>query len=75
MGKDIGRICKHSQHQISTPSIKAPVLSYVDSKTSSSIELTIISVPSVIENKQKNSVFGAKNCIQTDLSITNNGNI
>ena len=53
MGKDIEQIYKHSQSQLSTPSIKTPVISYSNSQTSSSIELTITSVSSVIDkNKQ-----------------------
>ena len=75
MGKDIGHIYKHSQSQISTPSIKAPFISYSASQTSSSIELTITSVSSVIYNKQTNCVFCSKNTIQNDLNITNNDDI
>ena len=72
MGKDIGKILKRSQFQLSTPSIKALVLSYLAYQTSSSIELTITYVPSVMDKKQTNYVFCFKNSIQNDLSITNN---
>ena len=75
MGKDILRIYKHSQSQLSTTSIKAPVLSYSDDQTSSYIELTITSVSSVIDKKQTNSVLCSKNSIQNDLNITNNDDI
>ena len=57
MGKDIGQTYKHSQSQLSTLSIKAPVLSYSVSQTSSSIELTITSVPSVIDKKTNQFCF------------------
>ena len=53
MGKYIGRIYKHSQSKLSTTSIKAPVLSYLDSLTPSYTELTITSVYSGIDKKQK----------------------
>ena len=75
MGKDIGKFYKHSQYQISTPSIKAPVISYLASQTSSSIVLTINSVPSVRDKKQTNSVFCSEKFIQNYLSITNNDDI
>ena len=44
MGKDIGRIYKHGQYQISTLSIKKIVISYSDSQTLSSIESKITSI-------------------------------
>ena len=53
MGKDIGRIYKHSQYQLSTSSLKAHIISYSEPKTSSSIELTIMSVPSATDKHQK----------------------
>ena len=52
MGKDIGKIYKHSQSQISTPSTKAPIILYLAYQTSSSIELTITSVLSVIDKNK-----------------------
>ena len=51
MGKEIERIYKHSQSQPSNPPIKAPVISTFASQTSSSIELTITSVPSIVDKK------------------------
>ena len=63
MGKEIERIYKHGQYQISTLSFKAPVCS------------SLASVPSVREKKQNNSVLGSKNFIQNDLCITNNDDI
>ena len=71
MGKDIGKIYKHGKHQLSNPSIKAPVLLSLASKTPSSIELTMTSVPSV-RDKKTNSGLCSKNSIQNDVSITNN---
>ena len=53
MGKDIGRIYKHGQSQFSTLSIKAHVISFLASQTSSSIELTITSVPYVMDKKNQ----------------------
>ena len=43
MGKDIGRIYKHSQSQLSTLSFKAPVHSYSASQVSLFIKLTTTS--------------------------------
>ena len=54
MGKNIGRIYKYGQSQLSTLSLKAPVSSYSDPQTSPAIELTTTSVPSVRDqNKNK----------------------
>ena len=53
MGKDIGRIYKHGQYQISTLSIKEIVISYSDSQTLSSIESKITPASSVIEKKNQ----------------------
>ena len=75
MGKYIGKIHKYSQSQISNMLIKAPAISYSDFQTSSYIELTITSVPSVIDKKQTNSIFCSKNSIHNYLSITNNDDI
>ena len=49
MGKDIGRIYKHSQYQLSTLSLKTPVISYSEPQTSSDIKLTTTSVPYVTD--------------------------
>ena len=51
MGKDIGKIYKHGQYQLSNVSFKAPVRAYSASQTSSSIKLTTTSVPSVRDKK------------------------
>ena len=75
MGKAIGKICQHRQSQLSTLSIKEPVLSYSASQTSSSTSLTRTLVSSVIDKKQTNSVLCSQNTIQNDLNITNNDNI
>ena len=54
---------------------KAHVRSSSASQISSSIELTITSVPSVREKKENNYVLCSKNSIQNAVSITNNNNI
>ena len=61
MGRDIGRIYKHGQSQISNPEIKESVPLSLASYSSSSIELTITSVPSVRDKNQTNSVLCSKN--------------
>ena len=75
MDKDTGQIYKHSQPHLSTPSIKAPVLSSSASQTSSFIELIITSVSSVTDKKHTNYVLCSKNSIQNDLNTTNNDDI
>ena len=60
MGKDIGKIYKHSQSQISNPSIKALVILYLASQTSSSIELTIAFVPYVRDKNKPIPFFVPK---------------
>ena len=50
MGKEIGKFFKHGQSQLSFFSLKAPVSSSYEPQTSSDIELTTTSVPSVIDN-------------------------
>ena len=75
MDKDMGRIYKHSQSQISNPLFMSPVLSYLASQTSSSIELTTTSVPSVTDKKQTNPVLCSEDSIKNYLSITHNDNI
>ena len=57
MGKDIGRIYKYSQSQLSTSSLKAPGSSSSDFQTSSDIKLTITSIPSVRDKNIKNIFF------------------
>ena len=49
MGKDIGRICKHIQSQLSTAPLKSHVSSSLDPQTSPAIKLTATSVPSVTD--------------------------
>ena len=51
MYKDVGIIYKHIQSELSTLLIKASVISSSASSASSSIELTITSVSSVIDKK------------------------
>ena len=57
MGRYIAQMYTHSQSQISSPSFNAPVSSYLSSQSSSSIELTTMSVPSVRYKKQKISLW------------------
>ena len=54
--------------------MKAPVILSLASQISSYIELTITTVPSVID-KKNNFVLCSGNSIQNDLSNTNNDNI
>ena len=75
MGKDIGWIYKHSQSQLLPLSFKAPVFSSSVYQTSSSIELTKTSVPSVRNKKHNNNVLCSQNSIQNDVIITNNDDI
>ena len=70
---DIYHVCRYDQ--CFCLRIKAPVISSLASQTSSSIELKITSVPSVIDKKQTNSVLCSKNSIHNDLSIANNDDI
>ena len=74
MGKDIGKIYRYSQSQISISSLNVPVSSYSDPQTSSSIELTTTSVPSMTDKHQNNYVLYYQNTIQNDATITNNDN-
>ena len=75
MGNGIGRICKNSNSQLSTYSLKAPVSLYSDPQTSSDIELTTTPVPSVTEKNQNNSVLYSQNNIHNDPNITKNEDI
>ena len=75
MGKDIGKFYKHSQFQLSTSSLKAPVSSFSELQTSSAIKLTTTSVSSITEKNQNNSVLYSQNTIQNDATITNNDEI
>ena len=75
MGKDIGKIYKHGQSQLSNPSLKSPVSSSSDPQTSSAIELTTTHVPSVIDKNQNNLFLYYQNTIHNDATITNNDDI
>ena len=72
MGKDIGQIYKYSHSQLSTSSLKGPVSSSSNTQTSSAIELTTTSVPSVTYKNQNNFVFYSQNIINNYATITNN---
>ena len=72
MEKDIGRIYKHSQSQLSTLSHKTPVSSSSEPQTSSAIELTTTYVPSVTDKNRNNYVLYSQNNIYNDATITNN---
>ena len=71
----MGRIYKHSQYQLSTSSLKAPVSSSADPQTASAIKLTTKSVPSVTDKNQNNYVLYSQNTIHNDATITNNYDI
>ena len=75
MGKDIGRIYKQSQPQISNSSIKTPASSYLETQTSPDIILTTTYIPSITDKHQNNSVLCSQNTTQNDATITNNDNI
>ena len=75
MGKDIGQIYKHSQSQPSNFSLKTPVISSSEPQTSSAIELTTTSIPSITDKNKNTSVLYSQNTIQNDATITNNDNI
>ena len=75
MGKDIGRIYKHSQSQISTLSIKAPVSLSSEPQTSFAIKITTTSVLSITDEHQNNYVLCSQNTMQNDATITNNEDI
>ena len=60
MVKDIGKIYKHSQYQLSTLSIKAPVSSSSEPQKYSSIKLTTTSVPYITDKHQKKLFFVPK---------------
>ena len=75
MEKDVGRIYKNGQSQLSASSIKAPVISSSEYQTSSGIKLTTKSVPSITDKHQNNSALYSQNNIQNDATITNNDDI
>ena len=75
MAKEIVRIYRHSQYQLSTLSLNIPAISSSESQTSSAIELTAKYVPSVTDKHQKNSVLYSQNTIQNYATITNNDKI
>ena len=74
MGKEIGQIYKHSQYQLSTLLIKAPVSSFSEPQTFSAIKLTTTSVPYITDKHQKNSVLCSQNTTKNDATITKNDN-
>ena len=75
MGKYIELIYKHSQSQLSTLSLKAPVSSSSESQTSSAVKLTTTFVPYSRDKHQNNSIFYSQNTIQNDATITKNDDI
>ena len=72
MGKESGRIYKHSQSQLPTLSLKAPVNLYSEPQTSPAIKLTTTSVPSVTDKNPNDYVLYSQNNIQNDANITKN---
>ena len=75
MGKEIGQLYKHSQSQLSTLSLKAPVSSSSESQTASTIKLKTTFVLSARDKHQKNSLFYSQNTIQNSVTITENYDI
>ena len=75
MGKDIVRIYKYNQLQLSTSSLKATVSSYSEPQKFYAIKLTTTSVISARDKHKNNSVSYSQNTIQNDATITNNDNI
>ena len=75
MREDIEEIYKHSQSQLSNLSIKVPVSSSSENKTSSAIQLTTKFVPSINDKHQNNYVLCSQNTIHIDATITNNDDI
>ena len=61
MGKAIVQNSKHSQPQLSTQSIKEPVLSFSPYQTSSSTSSTITLLSSIIDKEQTNTVLCYQN--------------
>ena len=75
MGKDIGKIYKHNQSQLSTLALKAPGSSSSEPQTYSAIELTTTSVFSATDKHQNNYVLYSQNTIHNDathLQLVNN---
>ena len=75
MGKDIGRIYKYGQSQLSTFPLKAPVSTSSDTPKLSAIELTTTSVSSIGDENKNNYVLYSQNTIQNYARITNNDDI
>ena len=75
MGKDIGKVYKHGQSQLSTSSTKAPVSSFSEPQTFSAIKLTTTSAPSITDKYLNNSVLCYQNTTENDANITNNDDI
>ena len=75
MGKDIGRIYKHSQSQPSNLSLNAPVSSSSEPQTSPAIGSKTTSVPSITYKIQNNSVLYPQNTVHNDATITNTDEI
>ena len=75
MGKDIGRFYRHSQSQLSTPSIKKTTLSSLAYQTSSSVKSTITYLSYIIDKEKTDSVLCSQNSIHNYLNITNNYDI
>ena len=75
MSKDIGRMYKYSQSQLSTSTLQAPISSSSYYQIPSAIASTITSVPSFTDKNKNNSVLCSQNTIQNNANITNNDNI
>ena len=75
MGKEIGKIYKHSKPQLSTLSTKVPVGSFSEHQTFFAIKSTTTSGSYITDKHQNNSVLCSQNTTQNDETITNNNDI
>ena len=75
MSKDIGKIYKHSQSQLSTLSLNKPVSSSSEPQISSAIKLTTTPFPSVTDKNQNNYILYSQYIIQNYATITINDDI
>ena len=75
MGKNIGKIYKYNQPQLSISSLKAPINLSSDIQASPAIKLITTSIPYVRDKYQINYVLYSQNTMHNDAIITNNDDI
>ena len=66
MGKDIGRSYKYNRSEISTPTLKKPVLSYSANHTSYTTNLTRTIISSKLENEDSTAIKNTSDISNTD---------